>query len=150
MMTIGTHMLKTCLTAISLLVLIPGSASAASDVRGVLKGADVAGGPVVVVGLKDTTTLTEIADAGPYLVHGLDANTDRVAKTRARLHEREYTVRITVSAIGDGGGLPFVDSLVNLLVILDAKVALADSEVDRILAPGPVLGLPESGRSCAR
>jgi len=41
----------------------------------------------------------------------LDADTDRVEKARARLHEKGYSGRITVSAIGDGGALPFVDRL---------------------------------------
>lgn len=73
---------KTCLTVISLFVLIPGPASAGFDVQRVLKKADVAGGLVVVVGLEDVAMLTEIADAGPYLVHGLDADADRVEKAR--------------------------------------------------------------------
>ncbi len=59
---------------ISLSVLIPSLASAGFDVQKVLKKADVAGGLVVVVGLEDVPMLSEIADAGPYLVHGFDAS----------------------------------------------------------------------------
>lgn len=108
---------KTCPAVISLCILIPGLASAGFDVQQVLKKADVAGGLVVVAGLEYVAMLTEIADAGPYLVHGLDADADRVEKARARLHEKGYSGRITVSAIGDGGALPLVDRLVNLFVI---------------------------------
>ncbi len=130
---------------ISLFVLIPGLASAGFDMHKVLKKADVAGGLVVVVGLEDVAMLSEIADAGPYLVHGLDADADRVDKARAQLHEKGYRGRITVAAISDGGALPFVDSLVNLFVIRDAKIGLTKKEIDRILSPrGTVVTLKES------
>jgi len=137
---------RTCLTVISLLVLIPGPASAGFDVQKVLKKADVAGGLVVVVGLEDVAMLTEIADSGPYLVHGLDADAERVEKARARLHEKGCSGRITVCAICDGGAFPFVDSLVNLLVIRDARIGFNEKEIDRILAPrGTVVTLKKSG-----
>jgi hypothetical protein len=63
-----------------------------------------------------------------------------------QLHEKGYSGRITVSTIGDGGALPFVDSLVNLLVKRDAKIGLSKKETDRILAPrGTVVTLKKSG-----
>jgi len=69
------------------------------------------------------------------IVHGLDANLDRVVNARTRLTNDGAYGPVSVDLF-DGKHLPYTDNLVNALV---AEVPIAEAEALRVLAPEGVL-----------
>jgi outer membrane protein assembly factor BamB len=99
-----------------------------------LAASGVKGGLVVCVGCDDPELLAELGEAGPYLVHGLDADATQVEAAKQLIQSKGAYGKVAVDVF-DGESLPYVDSLVNLLVVLDSECTISDDEMDRILAP---------------
>jgi len=117
---------------------IAGTATQIVDASG------VEGGLVAVVGCDDPVLLAQLHDRGPYLVHGLDDDGRRVAAAQTYLQDNGVYGAVTVSRI-EGDQLPFVDSLVNLLVVA-GDTGIAEGEMTRVLAPGGAIAdIRESG-----
>jgi len=131
-----THMKTHALVAVGLLTTI-SSIAASQDAKRILDASGVQGGLVVVIGCDTPKLLAELRASDSYLVHGLDRNPDKVAAARNYLREKGLNGSVT-AARWDGPQLPFVDSLVNLLVIRDAGCEIQDEEIVRVLAPGGV------------
>jgi outer membrane protein assembly factor BamB len=110
------------------------SIATSQDARQILEASGVQGGLVVVIGCDSPELLEELRLAGSYLVHALDRDPDRVAAARIYLREKGMYGSVT-AARWDGAQLPFVDSLVNLVVIRDAGCEIQDDEIARVLAP---------------
>ena len=100
----------------------------------VLDASGIKGGLVVVIGCDDPTLLADLRRAGPYLVHALEVDPRMVAAAREYLREKGLYGSVTVSRLR-GVELPFVDSLVNLIVLRDDTQVPTD-EMERTLAPG--------------
>ncbi len=113
------------------------SMATAQDARQILDASDVQGGLVVVVGCDDPTLLAELRASESYLVHGLDRDPERVAVSRNLLREKGLYGPVTVSQ-WNGAQLPFVDSVVNL-VVARSGYQVSDGEIRRVLAPGGAL-----------
>ena len=94
------------------------------------------GGLVVVLGCDRPSLLAELRATGPYLVHGLDRDLEKVAAARNYLLEKKLYGSVTVSQ-WDGRHLPFVDGVVNLVVI-GSKLNVTRDELLRVLAPNGV------------
>ncbi len=107
------------------------------DAGRILAAADVHGGLVVVIGCDRPALLADLREAGPYLVHGLDSDPGRVAAARQYLRERKCHGPVAVSRLR-GGHLPYVDSLVNLIVVTAPSRVQVD-EMLRTLSPGGVI-----------
>jgi len=105
----------------------PDAASAVIDAAG------TKGGLVVVIGCHGPSLLSNLRGIGPYLVHCIDSDPGRIAAARRHLREKGLYGPVTVSRIS-GAQLPFVDSLVNLIVLTD-DTRIPTGELDRILAP---------------
>ena len=106
----------------------PGSA------RSLLETSGIKGGLVVVIGCDDTTLLAGLRGAGPYLVHGVDNDPGKVAGARKYLRQKNLYGPVTVSRL-EGAELPYVDSLVNMIIVTEDTRIPAD-EMNRALAPG--------------
>jgi len=104
--------------------------------REILSGAGVAGGLIVHLPCGDGKLTAALRADDRYLVHGLDPDTDNVARARAHLRSQGLTGPVSVALL-TGGRLPYVDGLVNLLVVEDLG-GVAMEEVLRVLAPGGV------------
>ena len=98
----------------------------------------IQGGLVVVIGCDDPAFLVDLQAAGPYLVHGLDDDREKVTAARKHLRQKGLYGRVTVSR-ARGAQLPHVDRLVNLLVLRDAGHEIRTEEIQRVLAPGGVV-----------
>ena len=99
----------------------------------ILAATGVSGGLVVHLGCGDGK-LTAALGAGPsYTVHGLDADPAHVAKARAHVESLGLYGRVTIDH-WQGDRLPYVDNLVNLLVVGDGPRVSSD-EMLRVLAP---------------
>ena len=108
---------------------------AATSADDILSASGVKGGLIVQIGCGDGT-LTAALGGKAVVVQGLDTDPANVAK--AREHIRSRNLGGTVSAdVFDGQHLPYVDSLVNLIVADDlGQVPMP--EVMRALCPGGV------------
>jgi len=106
----------------------------AQTAKEILATAKVHGGLVVVVGLDDPGLLTALRANDSYLVHGLDTDPAEVAGARKRIFATGSYGKVSVGQF-DGRNLPYVDNLVNLLVVQEAKCDVESAEMDRVLAP---------------
>ncbi|MBL7223152.1 MAG: PQQ-binding-like beta-propeller repeat protein [Candidatus Brocadiae bacterium] len=126
--------LTTGLGVLAAFALATRAGTAPDSARALIKASGVRGGLVVVVGCDDPSLLAALRAAGPYLIHGLDGDPDAVAAARKHLRQRNLYGPVTVSRLR-GAQLPYVDSLVNLVVMAGSAQVPAD-EVFRVLAPG--------------
>ncbi len=110
----------------------------------ILKSTVVTGG--LVVHLADSTgsprseraaeLMAAFHGIGGFLVQGLDLNPAGVEQTRRRLRSLGVYGPVSVDRLS-GRSLPYVDNLVNLIVVAD-PVDIPEAEMMRVLAPGGV------------
>jgi len=105
--------------------------------KALLETCGIKGGLVVAIGCGNPALLADLQQSGPYLVHGVDDDPANIATARQHLQDRKLYGSVTVSLLG-GAQLPFVDSLVNLIVVTD-NTAIASGEMTRVLAPEGVI-----------
>ena len=91
----------------------------------------------MVIGCDDRALLADLRRAGPYLVHGVDGDPGEVAAARKHLRQKDLYGPVTVSHLR-GAGLPYVDGLVNMIVVTGHTRVPVD-EMTRALAPGGVI-----------
>ncbi len=77
------------------------------------------------------------------LVHGLARAPDELAAVRRHIRVADLAPRLSAS-LWEGGELPFVDSLVNVLIV-ESGAVVTEAELDRVLAPGGVLFRRQGG-----
>ena len=112
------------------------SAAPADQAKSILEATGVTGGLVVHLGCGDARLTAALRAGDAYLVHGLDADADNVAKARAHVRSLGLCGEVSVEQL-TGKRLPYVDGLVNLVVV-DEQGDVATDEVMRVLAPGGV------------
>ena len=116
-------------------VAFAGIASADTAVD-ILDATGVKGGLVVHLGCGDGKLTAGLAANERYLVQGLDTDAEKVGQARKHIESLGKYGRVSADRF-DGKRLPYVDSLVNLVVADDlGQVAMA--EVLRVLAPNGV------------
>jgi outer membrane protein assembly factor BamB len=113
-----------------------GADDPAAAAREALQASGVQGGLIVHLGCGNGEATAAMKAGDAFVVHGLD--TDPAAVAEARQHIQARGLGGTVSAgTFDGGHLPYVDDLVNLIVADDlGQVPM--KEVMRVLRPGGV------------
>jgi len=104
-----------------------GSAESADKI---IKSTGVEGGLVVVLG-SDVDLLGGFGDG--YIVQGLDDDSKRVEKARAKLRGKGLAGPVSVK-LWTGNRLPYTDGIVNLLVTT-SEGSVAKEEIKRVLAP---------------
>jgi len=113
----------------------PGAAS--NSVKAIVEASGIKGGLVVVIGCDDPALLADLRAVGPYLVHGLDCDRGKVAAARKHLGQKNLYGPVTVSRLR-GVQLPYVDSLVNMIVVT-GHTPIPVEEMTRVLSPGGVI-----------
>ncbi|MDP6634484.1 MAG: PQQ-binding-like beta-propeller repeat protein [Phycisphaerae bacterium] len=102
----------------------------------ILTATGVKGGLVVHLGCGGGKLTAALRAGESFLVHGLDARAENI--TKARMHIRSLGLDGKVSfAQLTSNRLPYVDNLVNLLVVEETG-AVERQEIMRVLAPGGV------------
>ncbi len=115
-----------------------GSPGAAPDsAKAIVEESGIKGGLVVVIGCDDPALLANLRRAGPYLLHGLDDDPEKVAAARKHLRQKNLYGPVTVSRLR-GAQLPYVDSLVNMMVVTGPTQIPVD-EMIRALSPRGVI-----------
>ena len=111
--------------------------TAEEQARDILKAAGLKGGLIVHVGCDDPgapglTAALRASDS--YLVHGLDPGPAKVAQGRKYLREKGLYGPVTVSRLR-GSQLPYVNDLVNMIVLTGGPARGLGDEMRRVLAP---------------
>jgi len=102
----------------------------------ILEAANLKGGLIVHVGCGDGKLTAALHADESYLVHGLEADGDRVRQAREYIQSAGSYGNVSVARF-EGGQLPYVDNLVNLVVVENPDTVLS-GEVMRVLCPGGV------------
>ena len=80
----------------------------------------IGGGVVVHLGCGDGRLTAALAGGGPYVVHGLTRDPAEAAKARSHILSQGLYGPVSVMH-WQGDSLPYVDHLVNLLVVEDPE-----------------------------
>jgi len=123
--------LRTALAALPVVVCTAAGPSA----QEILVTAGVKGGLVVHVGCGDGELTADLGASHAFLVHGLDTDPAKVARSRRTIKARGLYGRVAADVF-DGRHLPYIDNVVNLIVMADAGSAIPESEAMRVLVPG--------------
>ena len=108
-----------------------------------LKASGCAGGLVVHLGSGDGRTTAALAADDRYVVQGLDPDASNVAAARQALLDQGGYGRVSFRRLAEDR-LPYVDDLVNLLIV-DDPCRVSREEMMRVLAPLGVLMEKEGG-----
>ena len=118
---------------LGVLAALPSGAMAA-DGKQILDASGVKGGLVVVIGCGRAELLAELRPGDSYLLRALDSDPARVAAARAHLAKKGLYGPIAASRL-TAPQLPYVDSLVNLIVVASDTPKIPQTEIMRVLAP---------------
>ena len=99
---------------------------------------DLHGGLVVQIGANDSDLAVRLSKTGRYLIHLLDADSNRVSKARSSLKSRGIYGLAFAEILASPSHLPYSENVVNG-VILQTPSQVPLSEVFRILAPRGIL-----------
>lgn len=140
------NMKKLIVTVITSLVVSSVAASSNEELASdqLLTVSGVKGGLVVCIGCDDPQLLVDLGKAGSYLVQGLDTDASKVEAAKRLIRSKNLYGRVAADVF-DGVKLPYVDNLVNLLIVLNPECAIAGLEVNRVLAPRGVGIIKKAG-----
>ncbi len=113
---------------------VRGGEEPSRAVRQIMEATGVRGGLAVHLGCGDGRLTAALRAADAWIVHGLDTDTDDVTAARRHLRQRGLYGPVSVERF-DGRRLPYVDNLVNLVVVNEESEVSA-AEMRRVLAPG--------------
>jgi len=112
----------------------------------ILEASGVRGGLIVYVGCGDPGVPAVLCVGNAYRVHAIDAGAAKVAKAREAIQSERLYGKVSADT-WDGKRLPYVDNLVNLLVVT-AGNRVPEAEMIRVLVPGGV-ALIEGGNGAS-
>ena len=122
---------RTCLLWLGWVLV--ASMSFGQGVEAILEATGFDGGLIVHVGCGDGTLTAALRTNDRTIVQGLDTNPAGIEKARKNIHARGLYGPVSVRQF-DGERLPYVDNLVNAIVVADGA-DIAESELLRTLAP---------------
>ncbi|MDP6545818.1 MAG: PQQ-binding-like beta-propeller repeat protein [Phycisphaerae bacterium] len=132
------------LAALGLLAALPSGATA-QEGKAILGASGVKGGLVVVIGCGRAELPAELRAGDSYLVRALDSDPAKVAIARKYLAKKGLYGPIAAARL-TGSQLPYVDSLVNLIVVASDTPEIPREEMMRALAPLGVIADIRKGK----
>jgi len=112
--------------------------------RQILKETGVQGGLVVHLGCGDGRLTAELGSGEAFRVQGLAGKIQQVEAARDYVRSLGRYGKVSIDRLS-GTELPYVDNLVNLIVVEDPDL-VAESEIVRVLAPQGVAYVKRTGR----
>ena len=106
------------------------------DAAQILKQSGVTGGFIVHIGVGTGELTAALRQGEGIQVQGLDRNGEAVQRAREHIRSMGIYGDVAVDVL-EGSQLPYIDNLVNLMVIEDAS-GIAEEEVLRVLVPNGV------------
>ncbi len=123
------------LFVISAFILCTSNVAQAAQAADIIQKSGITGGLIVHAGCGDGKKTVKFHVSDGFLVHGLDVKQDNVEKARASIRSAGCYGAVSVDLF-DGVHLPYVDNMVNLLVVeTGSEIAVSDKEIMRVLAP---------------
>ncbi len=120
-------------TLITLILALSTALATCAAAEDIAEAAGVKGGLAVFVGCEDGSQLAALAARDGFVVQGLCGSPQTVAAVRRQVKSADIYGKASVVHL-DGSHLPYVDNLVNLLVLSDAA-GISGAEIERVLAP---------------
>lgn len=109
--------------------------------RQIINATGVKGGLIVHLGCGDGKLTAATHVNSSYIVQGLDTDTRRIDQARKCFQLLGLNGKVTAREF-DGANLPYIDNMVNLLVV-SAPFSVRHSELTRVLAPRGVAYIKE-------
>lgn len=105
-----------------------------------MPAANVKGGLTVCIGSEALESVAEDWKKPGCVFHCLETRDSRVADLRKKIQAAGCHGKVSVARF-DSRNLPYIDNLVNLLIVRDADFNISPEEIERILAPyGTAIG----------
>lgn len=117
-----------------LTAMLVASVAARIQADDIIDASGIAGGLVVHVGSGGGQLTASFCRNDSFIVHGLDTDTAAVESARKHAATLRLDGRVAFGSF-DGKNLPYIDNLVNLIVVSDSVVQLSGQEILRVLAP---------------
>lgn len=92
------------------------------------------GGLVVQLGASYTTSAANLSHSGRYLIHVMDPDVEQIESARSQLRKDGRYGLVWAEHARDKERLPYAENVVNLIVVRDYSVPVA--ELSRVLTPG--------------
>lgn len=100
------------------LLFVSGGMLRANPVAEIVSASGIRGGLLVHIGCGDGRATAELRVNDHFLVHGLDSDPAKVAEARRHISRLGRYGKVAVDSL-DNRNLPYMDNLVNLILILD-------------------------------
>ncbi|MHC4436119.1 MAG: outer membrane protein assembly factor BamB family protein [Planctomycetota bacterium] len=114
------------------------------EARKILNETGIKGGLIVHIGCADGKLTAALCPNDSYLVHGLDTDVENIEKAREYIQSLGMYGKVCADSF-DGERLPYIDNLVNLIVV-DNLGDVSMEEVRRVLAPKGVAYIQSEGK----
>jgi outer membrane protein assembly factor BamB len=121
----------------------PAASPDAALAQKIIEATGVTGGLVVHLGCGDGKLTAALRVSDAYMVHGLDADPQNVETARRNVQALGVYGNVSIDRCA-GDGLPYIDNLVNLLVVEDPGDVSQD-EMMRVLVPEGVVYVKRGG-----
>jgi outer membrane protein assembly factor BamB len=125
--------------------MLPGSVTG-QRLKDIVESSDTQGGFVVQLGCANGELTYTLAGRSSYQVQVLDVDAVKVGSLRRQLKESRLYGRVTADVF-DGEKLPYIDNLVNMIVIDgESDLSTDPEELKRVLSPlGVIVEVEDSG-----
>jgi len=120
-----------CILLVSLQFIVEAS-TIMQKAKTILKATKTQGGMIVHIGCRDGGLVTALGVCGNFLIHGLDADPTNVSRAREHITSLDMYGRVSIDRLRST--LPYIDNLVNLIVMENLQVP--KEEIMRVLVPG--------------
>jgi len=113
--------------------------------RRILDDTNIKGGLIVHVGCGDGKLTAAFQTSGNFLVQGLDTDAGDIRIARQYIQSLGTYGKVSVEQF-DGKRLPYIENLVNLIVVSENSGKITMEEVMRVLCPGGVAHIKDGNK----
>lgn len=131
------HKLLLCAACVA----VPSIALQAGPAGNRQETANIPTGLVVCIGCDQPESLIGLCSNTDCIVQGIDRSAETVKRAREQIRKKGVYGKITAQQLLEDR-LPYIDNLVNTIVIRDAECGVAAGEIRRVLAPRGMVLVP--------